>query len=79
MSVYYCDRILEVGAVTVDHVFTCYRDMNWRLPSGNFSNTLALTANRKRFLDTSDGDNITLTSKGTNYVEHDLPPKTKEK
>jgi hypothetical protein len=80
VSVYYCARILEVDAVTVDHVFTCYRDMNWRLPGGNnFNNSLALTASRKRFLDTSDGDNITLTSKGTNYVEHDLPPKAKEK
>src|SRR4030095_8356051 len=80
LAVYYCARILELSSVTIDHVFTVYRDMGWRLPGGNnFANSLALTANRKRFLDTADGDNITLTSKGTNYVEHDLPPKSKAK
>lgn len=79
LSVYYCDRILEVGAVSVDHVFTCYRDMSWRLPSPNLNNGLALTSSRKRFLDTADASNITLTSKGLNHVEHDLPRKTKEK
>jgi hypothetical protein len=79
VSVYYCDRILEVGAVTDDHVYTCYRDMGWRLPSPNLNNGLSLTSSRKRFIDTSDNKNITLTSKGLNYVEHDLPPKKKEK
>ncbi|MGH2882373.1 MAG: hypothetical protein ACRDPA_06695 [Solirubrobacteraceae bacterium] len=78
LSVYYCDRILEVGAVTDDHVYTCYRDMGWRLPSPNLNNGLSLTSSRKRFLDTSDNKNITLTSKGLNYVEHDLPAKPKE-
>jgi hypothetical protein len=79
VSVYYCDRILEVGAVTDDHVYTCYRDMGWRLPSPNLNNGLSLTSSRKRFIDTSDNKNITLTSKGLNYVEHDLPAKPKEK
>ena len=79
VSVYYCDRILEVGAVTDDHVYTCYRDMGWRLPSPNLNTGLSLTSSRKRFIDTSDNKNITLTSKGLNYVEHDLPPKAKEK
>jgi hypothetical protein len=79
LSVYYCDRILEVGAVTDDHVYTCYRDMGWRLPSPNLNNGLSLTSSRKRFIDTSDNKNITLTSKGLNYVEHDLPAKPKEK
>jgi hypothetical protein len=79
VSVYYCDRILEVGAVTDDHVYTCYRDMGWRLPSPNLNNGLSLTSSRKRFIDTSDNKNITLTSKGLNYVEHDLPAKPREK
>ena len=79
VSVYYCDRILEVGAVTDDHVYTCYRDMGWRLPSPNLNNGLSLTSSRKRFIDTSDNKNITLTSKGLNYIEHDLPAKPKEK
>lgn len=79
VSVYYCDRILEVAAVTVDHVFTCYRDMGWRLPSPDLNNGLSLTASRKRFIDTSDYDDIKLTSKGINYVEHDLRPRKREK
>jgi hypothetical protein len=77
ISVYYLTEIAKVGPVTTSHVFTCYRDMpDWRVPA-NVANSLALTTNRKRFLDTSDMQNITVTPTGMNYVEHDLPPKKK--
>ena len=62
----------------MNHVYTCYRDMNWRLP-GDMANSLQLTTNRKRYLDTADMNNIGLTSKGINHVEQDLPPKKKGK
>ena len=50
--------------------------MRWREP-GNLANSLALTANRKRFLDTASLDDIKLTPAGRNHVDHDLPPKRK--
>jgi hypothetical protein len=77
VSVYYLAQVLRLEGVTLDHVFTCYKDMRWREP-GNLANSLALTANRKRFLDTASLDGIKLTPAGRNHVEHDLPP-TKKK
>jgi hypothetical protein len=76
VSVYYLAEVLRLNGVTVDHVFTCYKDMRWREP-GNLANSLALTANRKRFLDTAGLDDIKLTPAGRNHVDHDLPPKRK--
>jgi len=76
VSVYYLAEVLGLGSVTVDHVFTCYKDMRWREPR-NLANSLALTANRKRFLDTASLEEIKLTPAGRNHVQHDLPPKKK--
>jgi hypothetical protein len=76
VAVYYLAEVLGLGSVTVDHVFTCYKDMRWREP-GNLGNSLALTANRKRFLDTASLDDIKVTPAGRNHAEHDLPPKKK--
>ncbi len=78
VSVYYLTQIAKIGPVTTSHVLTCYRDMtrDWRLPA-DVPNSLALTTNRKRFLDTSDMQNIMVTPAGFNQVEQDLPPKKK--
>jgi hypothetical protein len=77
LSVYYLSEILGVPAVTLDHVFTCYRDIRWREPA-SLSNSLSLTSNRKRFLDTSNLEDIKLTPAGRSHVELDLPPTTKK-
>jgi len=76
LSVYYLAEVLGLGSVTLDYVFTCYKDMRWREPA-NLANSLSLTANRKRFIDTASLDDIKLTPAGRNHVEHDLPPKKK--
>jgi hypothetical protein len=76
VAVHYLKNTLGIDGVTVDHVFSCYRDMNWRLPT-NFANSLQVTSSLKGWLDTSDMDNIRLTVPGTNFVEHDLPAKAK--
>ena len=75
-SVYYLSEVLGLDAVTVNHVFTCYKDMSWREPS-NLANSLCLTASRKRYLDTASLDDIRLTPAGRNHVKHDLPPTKK--
>jgi hypothetical protein len=72
VSVYYLAEELGMSGVTLEHVFTCYRDMGWREPS-DLANSLSLTAYHKRFLDTADMENITVTAPGRNHVKHDLP------
>ncbi|AYV57683.1 hypothetical protein EFP84_18740 [Leptospira kmetyi] len=74
--VYYLSRVIELSNVGATQVFTCYKHMNWRVPS-DMRNVLALTASRKGWLDTSDTDNIQLTTHGENLVEHDLPANEK--
>jgi hypothetical protein len=76
LSVYYLKKFGGVDAVAINHVFTCYKDAGWREPA-NLANSLALTANRRRYLDTSNLDDIQLTPAGRNHVEFDLPPKPK--
>lgn len=74
VSVYYLRRIADIEAVSVDHVFTCYRAMRWREPA-DLATSLRLTASKKGFLDTSTRKDIKLTPTGRNHVDHDLPPK----
>jgi hypothetical protein len=78
VSVYYLAEVLGLPAVTLSHVFTCYKDMRWREPH-SLGNSLSLTSGRKRFLDTANLDDIKLTPAGRNHVEQDLPPKRKAK
>jgi hypothetical protein len=72
VSVYYLTEELALKAVSPDHVYTCYKDLKWKVPADLY-NTLVLTAHRKGWLDTSDMTSIALTTHGENLVEHDLP------
>jgi hypothetical protein len=69
--VYYLKQMLEEPNVGPDHVFTCFREVPWRMPSRLYD-TLALTAHSKGWLNTSDMDNIAITPSGINLVEYDL-------
>jgi hypothetical protein len=72
VAVYYLSQVLEIPRVNPNHVFTCFKDAKWRVPS-DVHTTLQETASRHGWLDTSDMDNIRLTPAGGNMVEHDLP------
>lgn len=72
VAVYYLKQKLSRDIIDVNHVYTCFKVASWRTPA-DLENTLALTAFRKRWLDTSNLSNITLTTLGENFVEHDLP------
>lgn len=73
-AVYYVARVLKVTPIRVDHVYTCFKDASWRTPA-DLANTLSLVANRKGWLVTADRSNITLTARGENHIELDLPKK----
>lgn len=72
VAVYYLVKDLNLEVVTIDHVYTCYKDRSWRLPA-NLANSLQVTASRAGWLDTKDMQNIRLTIPGENVVEFDLP------
>lgn len=72
VSLYYLENELGITPVTLAHIYTCYHEMNWRLPT-DFANSLAVTSSQKRYMDTSNMDDIKLTPSGLNRVVHDLP------
>ncbi len=78
VAVYYLTSELELHAITVDHVYTCYKEVKWRVPV-DLKNNLAQTAFHTGWIDSSDMNDIKITTRGENLVEQDLPTKTKEK
>jgi hypothetical protein len=73
LAVYWLTQIGGLVSATADQVFTCYRDVSWRLPS-NLRNNLQKTAFARGWLDTTNTDQITITPQGLNFVERELPP-----
>jgi hypothetical protein len=71
-ATYYLKHVLHLESVSLDHVYTCFKQQGWRVPS-DLRNALQLVASRKGWLDTSDMEDIRVTTTGENFVEHDLP------
>lgn len=78
VAAYYLKEVRGEARVTLDHVYSCYKEQGWREPV-HFANNLALTAHRKGYLDTSNMDDIDLTPRGRNRVEQELPEQKKTK
>jgi hypothetical protein len=76
VAVYYLERIAGMANVNVNQIYTCYRDVPWRVPN-NLRNALAVTASTKAWINTADMDDIKVTPSGENIVVHDLPAKSK--
>jgi hypothetical protein len=72
--VYYLQQIAQVPTITLDHVFTCYKEAGVRVPTA-LKQSLADTASRRGWIDTSSFDDIKIAVRGENFVEHDLPKK----
>lgn len=67
--VYYLEKVLEIPTITIDHIFTCYRETNQKIP--NIYQSLIDTKGRKWWIDTTNIDSIKTTITGTNYIEFD--------
>lgn len=72
VAAYYLKHELELPAVSANHIFTCFKHMKWRVPA-DLLNSLAYTASHHGWLDTSDRENINVSTMGENLIEHDLP------
>jgi hypothetical protein len=77
VAVYYLREVIELDKVSTQGVFTFFKTVQWKVPT-DLRNTLQQTGS-EGWLDTSDSDEIKLTSLGENRVEHDLPAKPKAK
>lgn len=72
LFVYYLQKILEVDAIGVDHIYTCYKHVNIKSPTHLYQ-SLVNTAHKKGSINTTSVDAITVTIVGENSVEHEMP------
>jgi hypothetical protein len=74
VAVYYLARVIEQQGISPSHVYTCYKEVSERPPVA-LPQSIRDTASLKGFIDSSDSHNLKLTTRGENFVEHDLPAK----
>ena len=70
--VYYLQMILGIDGITIDHIFTCYKSMNYRIPNNLQQNLTDTSSSKYGYINRKDGK-YSLTNIGTNFIEHDLP------
>lgn len=75
--VYYLQKEAKITAITVNHVYTCYKHVSVPVPKA-FRQSLADTSSKKGWIDTKSMENITIPTLGENFVEHDLGKKKKD-
>ncbi|MCK6630643.1 MAG: hypothetical protein L6R45_36435 [Anaerolineae bacterium] len=73
---YYLQHILKVKPITLDHVYTCYREAKIRAPL-NIENSLRLTAEHRGWIKANQNGSMSVTPEGKLYVEKQLPKKVK--
>jgi hypothetical protein len=78
LAIFYLRRYLGIQKISFNHVYTCYKAADWRVPA-NILNSLRQTSSRHGWIDPSDKDDIQLTPLGENLVEHDLPRSEKRR
>ncbi|HYE09725.1 MAG TPA: hypothetical protein VEF53_06055 [Patescibacteria group bacterium] len=77
VAVYYLSKMLELPAVTIDHVYTCYKEFSKPVP-GNLKQSIFDTSSSKYGYINSRENTLTIPVRGENFVEHDLPKKGKD-
>ena len=70
--IYYLQNTLELEDISIDYVFSCYKDVNARLPANLQQNLTDTASSRYGYIEVNSGK-YTVTTIGSNLVEHDLP------
>jgi hypothetical protein len=71
---YYLQQVLKIKPITIDHIFTCYRQAKIRAPL-HLENSLRHTAEQHGWIKLNQNGNMTLSPEGKLYVEKQLPNK----
>lgn len=72
--VYYMQNTLNIQEITMDHVFSCYKDIGARLPQNLSQNLNDTASSRYGYIETDNGK-YTMSIIGINLIDHDLPKK----
>jgi len=68
---YYLKEVLNTEKVTLDHIFTCYRNVGQKIPKA-LEQGMRDTAKDRAWVDIDDLDDIKVPVAGMNHIEHDL-------
>jgi len=77
LFVYFLKEELKKDPCTASEIFTCYRMLKEKAPVA-FGQHLIDTRGKKSFIAYTNANDISITTVGTNHVEHDLPKKKVE-
>lgn len=72
--IYYLQNFLKIDGITIDHVFTCYKNSGGKLPINLQSNLNDTSSSKYGYIETVGGK-YRMSIAGINYVEHNLPKK----
>jgi len=72
VAVYYLVRARGIEQPTFNQLYTCYKDVGRRTPEF-FKQSVIDTKNKQGWIDLTDINKLTITHRGTEFVEHDLP------
>ncbi len=68
---YYLKQVINVDKVTLDHIFTCYRNVNQKIPKA-LEQSMRDTAKGRGWVDIDNLDDIGVPVAGINHLEHDM-------
>jgi hypothetical protein len=74
IAIYYLQKILGLSTITLDHVYTCYLEVNEK-PAKAFKQSFTDTKNKKGWIDIKADGTLEIPHRGVVFVDHDLPTK----
>ncbi len=78
ISIYYLEKIMNLQNITIDHVYTCYKNINKRPPNNLVQCFKDASGKRFGYIDFSDRANIKIPHIGVTLVENDWEEPTND-
>lgn len=72
VAIYYLIKMMGEDDVTLDQVYTCYREIS-KKPPKEFRQSFIDTKNKNGWVEFTDSDRLNIPHRGIVFVEHDLP------
>lgn len=72
VAVYYLCKILEIQNITLDHAYTCYREVNKKSPKA-FRQSFLDTKKLKGWINMTSDSQLEIPHRGVVFVDSDLP------
>jgi hypothetical protein len=72
VAVYYLKKVLELETATLNHAYTCYKEVGRRQPEA-FKQSFTDTKNRNGWVEFDLNGNLLIPHRGVVFVENDLP------